>query len=282
MEEILDYLDDEYDKNESFSDYIDVTMGPAWRDEFRNLFPLELLRSMDDRSTYDETFTSYILHSFDRVMGDFEGTQSLVSDIVSYLESNMAAGEDLPLVIKTVTNNPQNKISLPPKDAKISLEDGVELGLDHRGVEFTKGYLTPEDYFADIPIPGMKTTSVLPVNIRDSVVQGYIDYPLDSRLESLFNPAGAMSVENISDPNVAIASADPFMASSVLGALPSELQADRDIYGISLMGELMNGYTTFDPATMSNGDLVDETLTPNTPSGSGLPGLLQEFVKAYG
>lgn len=281
-ENIIDYLEDEYDKDGDFSDYVDITMGARWREEFKQFFSLELLRSMDNRSTYNENLSSYILYSLKQIMGDFEGAQDLALNIVLHLKSETAGGNDLSLITRTISNNPQNKISVPPKDARISLETGVELGLDHRGVEFIKGYLTPADYFANIPIPGMKTTSILPVNIRDSVIQGYTDYPVNSRLESLFNPSGAVSIEDISNPNEAIASTDPFMANSVLGTLPSELQADRDVYGISLMGELINGYTTFDPGTMSNGDLVDKALTPSTPPGSKLPGLLQEFVKAYG
>ena len=52
------------------------------------------------------------------------------------------------------------------------------------------------------------------------------------------------------------------------------------------MGEKLNGYTTFDPQTMSNGDLIDLSLVPtyeedNKDPQGGLPSASRNFTPAF-
>jgi hypothetical protein len=281
-EKVVEGLEVEYQKDSEFTDYADVELGPTWRSKVKTSFPEEMARAIDSRSTYDENFSSYLESALARTIGNFSQIDQLASNVTAYLNSDLSVSRDLSLIAKVVTNNPLNKLSVPPKDSKVYLDNSVELGLDHRGVEFTKAYLTPSDYFSNVPIPGMVSPGLLPSSIRDSVVQGYEGYPKGFKLESLFNPVGATSIGDVANPDQAISSPDPFMAGSILGAFPEELQADRDIYSISLMGELLNGYTTFNPSDMSNGELLDESQTSGMPLGEGIPGFLKDFTKAYG
>lgn len=281
-ERVVSGLELEYGKDEEFTDYVDVELGPLWRDSIKSSFPIEFSRSLEGASTYDETLSSYLESSLSRVLRGFTEIENLTSSVLSHLNSDTALTKDLALISKVVTNNPQGKVSVPPKDSKVFLENSVELGSDYKGVEFAKAYLTPADYFSNVPIPGMTAPGMLPTDIKSSILQGYSGYPTGSKLESLFNPAGSVSIGDIKDPGAAMAPADTFMAASILGTFPKELQADRDIYSISLMGEQLNGYTTFDPSTMSNGELIDESLAPDMPLGEGVPGFLKDFIKTYG
>jgi hypothetical protein len=192
-------------------------------------------------------------------------------------------GPDVPLLARIVSNNPQTKLSVPPLDSRIDLESTADLGSDYRGVEFAVGYLTPQDYWNDVAYPGL-TSAVVPTALRDSIIQGYVGYSTSTPLESLFNPVGAQSVV---DTGLPVESTSPTNSpASYLSQFPEQLQADRDVYSISLMGEALNGYTSFDPATMSNGDLIDQSQVPqfeeqNADPMGGLTASARTFTTAF-
>jgi hypothetical protein len=187
------------------------------------------------------------------------------------------------LMTRVVSNNPQTKLSTPPLNSRIDLQNSLDLGSDYRGVEFTTGYITPQDYWNDVAYPGLSSGGT-PVTLRDSINQGYVGYPSRTPLEALFNPVGAQSVP---EDGIFIENTSPTNSSaSYLNQFPDELQADRDVYSISLMGERLNGYTTFDPTTMSNGDLLDQSQVPqfeeeNSDPQGGLTSSARNFTTAF-
>jgi hypothetical protein len=209
-------------------------------------------------------FTVVYLDSADEPPTPQELERNVVDGIVSAVKADAIIGRDAEFVIKLISNNPQTKISVPPPDAVIPLETSVDLGLDYRGTEFVSSYLPPKDYYSNVAYPGFIGSTSLPVNFRDSVIQGYVGYPSGLPLELVFNPVGSESIRNMdmNSPVSLLAPTDPFNAGSVLGDLPSLSQSDRDIYNISLIGPTMNGYLSFDPGTMSNGDLINTSLIP--------------------
>jgi hypothetical protein len=292
---VLSALEDEYDLDEFFTDYIDVALGPFWRTRVEKDFMRSMYSALDSPSNYGLTLSDYvalsvrstIFYKVDSVQGVTDKPSSagfttvylnttdepptpqelerrVIDGIVSAVKADALIGRDAEFVIKLASNNPQTKISVPPPDAVIPLEVSVDLGLDYRGTEFVSSYLPPKDYYSNVAYPGFVGSTSLPVNFRDSVIQGYVGYPSGLPLELVFNPVGAESIRNMdmTSPASLLAPTDPFSAGSVLGSLPSLSQSDRDIYDISLIGPTMNGYLSFDPGTMSNGDLLNASLIP--------------------
>jgi hypothetical protein len=257
---VLEVLEDEYDEDSEFTDYIDIVQGADWKEKILKKFFPSLTSVLDSESSYTTPLSGYFGKALSSALPGFNFSDDFISKIIKWFETsqNFAVGPALGGAM--IANNPQTKISTPPIDSKIALDNSIDLGLDYRGVEFVKGYSTLQDYWGNIPYPGM---------------------------ESLYNPIAADSVGNLNLRSIeAINYANLFTSGSILGEVPDFQRQDQDIYAISLIGETINGYTTFDPATMSNGDAIDISLIPNYESQNADPdggraGLSRTFTPAF-
>ena len=269
---IVSELEDRYNSDPEFNSYIDVNIGPNWKNNIMEKINTELPLVIDSVEDYGATMSDYLNITFSRVLPNAPSLQELSIDIAKNLENIKGAGVDIPLMTRIISNNPQTKLSVPPVNARINLKNSADTGSDLRGVEFTKGYITPQDYWKDIAYPGL-TSSATPIGFRDIINQGYVNYPSITPLENLFNPIGAQS---ISDTDIESEISSPAgSAASYLSQFPEVTNAERQVYNISLIGELINGLTTFDPATMSNGNLIDLNNVPDEensdPQGGSTP-----------
>jgi hypothetical protein len=284
---MLQSLDAEYALDGEFADYIDTTYGPDWKTQISTrLYPV-FKQTLDSNSTYSSRFSDYLNMVLMVLLPGFEETESLARKSADTFDNNSFSPVGVGLASQIISNNPQTKISVPPPDAIIPLESSVDLGLDYRGVSFVTGYSTLEDYWSNIPYPGVTDANLVPATLKDSILDGYIGYSSTTPLESVYNPIGAESVNNF---NLASGGAlnfqDPFGGGSILAELPSSTRNDANVYSISLIGDTLNGYKTFDPSTMSNGDLTDRSLIPNfeeqnADPGGGLPGPSRAFAPPF-
>jgi hypothetical protein len=283
ISEIVSGLEDKYKDDPEFNNYIDVNVGPNWKNTVTERINVELPFAIDSVEDYGATISDYLNITFSRVLPDVPSLQTLSADISKVLENVKGVGVDIPLMTRVISNNPQSKLSIPPIDSRINLENSASIGSDFRGVEFTKGYITPQDYWKDIAYPGL-TSSSIPIGFRDTINQGYVNYPSITPLENLFNPIGAQS---ISDLDIESESSSPMGSSaSYLNQFPESAKADSEIYSISLIGESINGFTTFDPSIMSNGDLLDQSQVPqfdneNSDPQGGLMASARNFEPAF-
>lgn len=261
----INVLEVEYLQNGSFTDYIDINYGPGWKNSVsRDAFPV-LQRELDSSTFYGNTSSTYMGQVVNSLFPGFEESEKLIQNAVSEINKNSVSSTGADLGFFSVSNNPQTKISTPPPESIIALENSVDLGLDYRGVSFTTGYSTLEDYWSNIPYPGITGNNLIPATMKESVLNGYVGYSSQIPLEALYNPIGADSIgnSNINPGDSFNFSGSATGGGSILAQFSQEFERDPSIYQISLIGETLNGYTTFDPQTMSNGDLFDASLVPN-------------------
>ena len=275
---VLKSLEFQYSANNSFTDYVDIEFGPDWREKVARELKTAFFESLDSMQGYGLTTSDYVEFAISTVMPGLVNPNEVVLNIVATISEEPGVGPDSNLISRLVSNNPQTKISVPPPNSRIDLESSVDLGSDYRGVDFSMGYVSPGDYWNNIAFPGL-TSTVIPTNLKDSIIAGYTGYLSFTPLEALYNPVGASSISNAP-------SGTSVPTSSILSQFPENLQADNEIYAISLMGEKLNGYTTFDPQTMSNGDLIDLSLVPtyeedNKDPQGGLPSSSRNFTPAF-
>lgn len=285
---VVDVLEQEYSDNDDFGDYIDENLGADWVSRVEKLFLSTLFNEMDSSSVYNKNLSDYFLGTFDRIFRNYSGNKSLSNSLVDSLASDTTFGGDISLISKIASNNPKVKTSTPPPNTVISLPDSIELDADNRGVSFVSGYLTPQSYYSEVAYPGFDNVSSIPASFKDSIFDGYVGYPTGVSLESTINPIGAESIKQLGvSPNYVISDSDIWSTASALGDMldiPGLSQADRDIYEISLMGPRINGLLTFDPKTMSNGDLFDTSKLPkilNADKEDGLPMSSRNFSNVF-
>ena len=279
---VMEVLEAEYKKSEGFTDYADVYLGPDWRVKIRSLFQEKFTLFLDSVSDYELTLSGYIGLVVNAIIPETVLAETLTTTITAGLVSDSIIGKDVAFFAKLVANNPQTKLSVPPPSTKVALNNSVDLGLDYRGVEIVSGYLSPQDYWGGIAYPGATATSSIPVNFRPSISQGYFGYLSSPLLENIYNPAGSISLRDSENETYAL----PQFGSSVINAFPRELQVDQEVYAISLIGEKLNGYTSFIPSQMSNGDLIDPALVTdfdraNSDSQGGLNPMARNFTPAF-
>jgi hypothetical protein len=283
VEAIMSGLEAKYLESSEFADYIDIGFGADWRSIVRYGISSEFFSALDEQENYGLTMSDYLGITFSRVLPGVPDAESLSLDVEGTILATAGVGVDVPLMAQIVSNNPQTKLSVPPLNSRVDLNNSVDLGSDYRGVEFTTGYVTPQNYWKDVAYPGL-TSAIIPTTLRDSVNQGYVGYPSSTPLEALFNPVGAQSIATTGLP---VESTSPSNSTgSYLNQFPEPLQADRDVYSISLIGETLNGYTTFDPSSMSNGDLLDQSQVPqfedeNADPLGGLTSSARNFTTAF-
>ena len=275
---IMDSLIEEYSDNEEFADYTDESLGVDWVAKIKTLLLKDLYSEINSQSQYGNKLENYFLNSLKNLFPGYENTQDLTDKVISAILSDPALGDDIKLISSVVANNPHTKISTPPKNTVIPLDESIDLDKDYRGVSFITGYLTPQDYFSEVAYPGFENASSVPSTFKDSVLDGYVGYPSNISLETIFNPSGAESLRDIPMAISSVLSdSDVWNAASVLGQLgdiPGMDQGEQKIYEISLIGPRVNNLLTFDPATMSNGDYFDTSALPkilNIDKEDGVP-----------
>lgn len=271
---VLGALETQYSQNPDFTDYIDVNYGPNWRQVVGAGIEKSFFGYLDSVEDYGLSLSDYVKFVERDLFPNNPVSGGLTPAIYERVLEEPLVGQDAALMARLVSNNPQTKLSVPPLNSRVDLNNSVDLGYDYRGIDISTGYISPQNYWNDVAYPGM-TDSSTPVEMRDSVVNGYVGYVSSSPLESLYNPSGSQS---ISDASVNF----PY-SPSILDQFPDNLQADRDVYSISLIGEQINGFTTFDPATMSNGDLLDTSLVPTFEKDNADPqgGLISSARKDF-
>ena len=276
---VLSALEAQYSNDADFANYIDINLGANWRGKIVSDLKRNFFEALDSAEKYRLSLSDYVGLAVRSSLPDFADSGGIIEAITSRVSEEPGVGADAYLIAQIASNNPQTKISVPPPGARIDLESSVDLGAYYRGVDFSSGYISPKDYWNNVAFPGLTDTSV-PTDLINSVSSGYVGYLSSAPLEALYNPFGALSVSEVSSGNGSIP------ASSILNEFPENLQADRDVYAISLMGEKFNGFTTFDPATMSNGDLMDTSLVPtfeedNKDPQGGLNPAARNFTTAF-
>lgn len=263
---IIDSLLEEYSDNEEFADYIDEKLGPDWVIKVKTLLLKDLYSEINSLSEYGNRLEDYLSSSLKYLFPKYEDILDLSNKIVSSIVSDPALGDDIKLISSIVSNNPHTKISSPPKNTVIPLDESIDLDKDYKGTSFISGYLTPQDYFSEVAYPGFEGTFSVPSTFKDSILDGYVGYPSNISLETIFNPLGAQSIRDVPTAISSVFSdSDIWNAASVLGQLgdiPGLDKGDRDVYEISLIGPRINNLLTFDPATMSNGDYFDTGSLP--------------------
>jgi len=276
---VLSALEAQYSDDVDFANYIDINLGADWRAGIIPSLQRNFFGALDSVEKYRLSLSDYVGLAVRSTLPNLADSGKITGAITSMISEEPGVGTDSHLIAQIASNNPQTKISVPPSGARIDLESSVDLGADYRGVDFSSGYISPRDYWNDIAFPGLTSTS-MPTDLINSVSGGYVGYLSSAPLEALYNPLGALSVSEVSTGNGSVP------ASSILNEFPDNLQADRDVYAISLMGEKFNGFTTFDPATMSNGDLIDTSLVPtfetdNKDPQGGLNPAARNFTTAF-
>ncbi len=281
-EALLEGLESQYQSDGQFRDYVDVRFGADWREKISPDLQNRFFGNLDSLEGYGLSLSDYVEFVVEELLPGAPASGSVVDSIVDEVRSNPLVGSDSSLIAKAVSNNPQTKLSVPPSSTRIDLNNSVDLGYDYRGIDIPSGYLTPQDYWSDVAYPGM-TNQVTPTGFKDFISNGYVGYLSSTPLEGLFNPIGAQSISDAPG-----STSDPASLSnpSVFSQFPEELQADRDVFSISLMGERLNGYTTFDPSTMSNGDLLNTSQVPsfdedNKDPEGGLNPTARNFTPAF-
>lgn len=287
-EVVMDSLLEEYSNNEEFADYIDEELGVNWVTKTKTSLLKDLYLEINSFSGYGNGLEGYLSNSLKYLFPGYTDIQDLSRGIISSIMSDPALGDDIKLISSVVANNPHTKISTPPKNTTVPLLESIDLDKDFRGVSFVTGYLTPQDYFSEVAYPGFENASSVPSTFKDSVLDGYVGYPSNISLETIFNPSGAESLRDIPTAIASVLSdSDIWNAASVLGQLsdiPGLDKGDTDIYEISLIGPKVNNLLTFDPATMSNGDYFDTSALPkilNVDKEDGVPMSSRNFSNTF-
>ena len=287
-EVVMDSLLEEYSNNEEFADYVDEELGVNWVTKTKTSLLKDLYLEINSFSGYGNGLEGYLSSSLKYLFPGYTDIQDLSRGIISSIMSDPALGDDIKLISSVVANNPHTKISTPPKNTTVPLLESIDLDKDFRGVSFVTGYLTPQDYFSEVAYPGFENASSIPSTFKDSVLDGYVGYPSNISLETIFNPSGAESLRDIPTAIASVLSdSDIWNAASVLGQLsdiPGLDKGDTDIYEISLIGPRVNNLLTFDPATMSNGDYFDTSALPkilNVDKEDGVPMSSRNFSNTF-
>lgn len=279
---VLEALEAEYSSNQGFADYVDIRFGAEWRTRLLPSVESEFFGNLDSVEKYGLTLSDYVGMVVKELLPGAPAPETTVTAITGVIVDRPGSGPDTKLIAKIISNNPQTKLSVPPSNARVDLSNSVDLGYDYRGAEIVSGYITPQEYWSDIAYPGLRGNSE-PTGLKNSVTEGYVGYLSSAPLEKLYNPIGAQSISDA--PGNAMGSYSP-LSSSILSQFSDNLQGDRDVFSISLMGERFNGYTTFDPSTMSNGDLLDGSQVPtfeddNQDPQGGLNPAARNFTPAF-
>jgi len=234
--------------SQDFNDWLAVNNRHT-TNSLSKLLELALFQEFDRISSYMLPLEGYISSAIRQLGLNItpELAKSAVEMISNKFKSDPRIGPEVSDIVSVMNNNPFTKISSIPPDTILSLEKTSELDKDYRGVSLVNGYLTPDDYYNNVGFPK---------NLNAAVNAGYVGYP-QTPLESLYNPASSTPLGSEETKTTSLTEAMSNLSSD------SRLsQADRDLYNLSLMSIDLKGLTSYDPATMSSGDLLDISLLP--------------------
>lgn len=266
-DKVFSALEQEYETNREFSRYVN-TPGNNLAKVASNL--------------HKNVLTSY---------GEMSSYETSLSNVIDYLEVPGISGPglvnrlkktvpDLEVYSNLASVVPARKLDKLPAGSLLPLSDSVGLTSDYRGVEFSTGYLTPEDYFAGIALPGAGSTAQnLPDTILKSLSEGYVGYATTRPLESLLRPgldsllslSDVQEARNVSRSLAGLGTIGTIRDFTGIGALSP---ADQKMYAVDVAKLVVeiNGYTTYQPEVNSNGDFITPLKdTENSDSGRGLP-----------
>lgn len=218
-------LDSKYGKEEALTDFIDIYAKSTLA--FSTLFVDVFVSNINTYSTYSVSPSQIIQDSLGKTSkrfdesGQFElDLQNITSEIIQKFIDFGYIGEDILSVIALLINNPNTKVTAAPPDSIVELDVQGVSTKDHRGVDRAYGTLSPGEYYSGVAYKPFGNS------IKQSVVEGYVGYPLVSLLgESLLNPD---SYDNL-DLN--------FANSSVLGEIANDSNLSEEaqsIYNINL------------------------------------------------
>lgn len=259
-------LQNRYESVPEFADYVDVSLGADWKQSLTDRIGSALPSIYDSESEYQISDLTYLIKTFEAVLPTlsdsssaiFSGRdpESIAREVLENMKSDPLVGVDFSLLSSAINNNPQTKLHVPPTESKVALLNSVDLGGDYGGIEFAKGYITPKDYWNDIPYPGFDTPNInlIPATFKETITQGYYGYPSITPLESLYNPVGATSVYDTSAYAMdASYGGGAFSGGSILGQVPDIFKDNIAFSPISMVGEMINGYLSEskDPAIPS-------------------------------
>lgn len=283
---VIGTLEQEYENNENFSDYVDSFLGPDWVDKVSSFFLQVFKFEVDSSTDYNDSFKNQLQRSLEQFFPTYDELEELSGSVERGVYSEESVGTDVKFVSSVVNNNPVNKIYTPPPDQLMALDNSIELDSDFRGVPYSTGYLTPQDYYSGYSYPNFTDAFSTTTTLNDSVSAGYYGYVPEVLLESSFNPVNSESLQYISDASY-ISTSENWNESSSISSLiqtPGLSPSDADVYYISLIGAKLNGFTSYNPATMSNADLIDLNLVPkvvNEDKEFGLPMSSRSFSNVF-
>jgi hypothetical protein len=263
-------LERQYETSREFQRYVDTQTKSI--DQIAEKFQKDILTSFGQMSSYETSLAD--------VIGYIGLPGVSPTSTTKLLEEKIP---DLGLFVRLASSIPARKPDKLPAGARITLSDSVNLDSDYRGVGFSTGYLTPQDYFSGVAFPGAgKTADNLPDSIIKSIREGYRGYatfqPLDSLLKpglsSLITLDDIGNLKNVSRSLAGLGTIGAIRDLTRIGALSPADQAMYDVDLSSLIVDI-NGYTTYRAEINSNGDYIDTTLIPdfeaqNSDPGSGL------------
>ena len=267
LSDLINVLTKEYSEGGEFSQYVD-SQYQSVSDIAEDLYEA-VSQSYNESSSYEYSLTDAL---------DYVGIPLDNQRVKTNLES---LNPDLNLFSRLASSMAYNKLDKLPEGSRIQLDDNISLSSDYRGISFSTGYLTPNQYFSNIAYPGLSNTSAnIPQTLIKSVQEGYVGYSTTSPLESLSRPdiVDTISANDISDlnklfrPLSGLGTIDTLKDLSGFGALS---EADQAMYNVDI-SELVvdiNGYTIYDPSTDSNGDFIDTSLVPDYESDNADTGL---------
>lgn len=266
-DKLKEVLDEEYNKGGDFAKYVDKP-GNSTKLVAKNLNK-KISTGFGEMSSYETSLADVI---------NYAGVPGISGQLISERLSQKIP--DLSLRASLAATVPSRKPDKLPANDRISLLDSINLGTDYRGVNFSTGYLTPQQYFSGTAFPGVGTTSRnLPDTIIQSLQGGYVGYPTLQPLENLLRPglSSIITTSDIQDINSVSRSVSGLGTIGTIrdftgiGALS---QDDQNMYDVDLSDLIVkiNGYTTYQPEINSNGDFITPvSMTPNADQDQGLP-----------
>lgn len=278
LNSMLDAIQAEYDSNPEFADYIDEELGADWLEQVSTDLIPTLSYFLEATTQYSQTSFDYVRKTLEAVFPGYSELDELTTSTIESVSKDVPTS-DVQLYTAIANNNSLNKISTPPIDSVVVLDNSIELGSDFRGVPYTTGYLSPQSYYSEVAYPGYSGPLETPSTFIDSISDGYVGY--SPAFETSLNPSGAESVSDYSSSGDASLFVNtPF---SELENIPGLSQADRDLYEISLIGARLNNFLSYDELG-SNGDLTPGTTIPipmNSDQDSGVPSSSRSFSYAF-
>ncbi len=268
-----------------FKDWVDVVKdgigGEEWASSLALKIEAEFLNGFDNNNEYYKSLDQYIKAAVSNLPIPTTLLTELSRKIAELLRGDYQVGPDVDDMVSIINNNPFTKLDKVPPDTILPLSTSVSLDNDYKGVPFSSAYLTPGDYFSEVAYPKTDGSSFnLSSTLKDSAKYGYKGYSPYS-LEALFNPELAENMSSmVNNMLPSVMEQLSYSSNSILS------KQDRDLYNISLLSIDLAGYTSYDPATMSNGDTLDISLLPrydetNSDPGSGSLPLSREKTTAF-